>query len=269
MAPDLDTINKILYNCNSLDDLVEAFDGDFAPGESSPFNDLFIAKTYDSLMDGTRASMLKGTIDDFCNSIKTPISDGTRFLEVGCGSGRVTLALADRLKESNCSFIGVDPSGAMINLANDNLKQASTNHTIEFIEARPYDKRITNDFGEMDYLIIRNSLFWMSDVEQELKFWIKCLKSGGMILIRELRQDAYLPLLKQRIKNCFEFETEGEILSYPPSAMVAAYKLALTSEKLVDILNNCDISITTIRPVEGDDLKSEPWGVEMYIYGEK
>jgi ubiquinone/menaquinone biosynthesis C-methylase UbiE len=212
--------------------------------------------------------MIHGVVDDFLAAIGT-VPPGARFLDVGCGSGNVLLEMARRFSPKQVTFIGVDPSPEMIAIAQDNSERDSCASHVSFLCGTSSDPDTMSRLKEMDYLVIRNTISWMDHVDEEMRMWLDCLKPRGTVLIRELRRDAHFLLLKTRIRNCLAFHAHEFTLAYPPSAMVAAYRSALTPAELVTILNRCDISITIKRPGEHDDVTTEPWGVDMFFVGEK
>jgi ubiquinone/menaquinone biosynthesis C-methylase UbiE len=250
--------------CQSVEDMVKAFPDSIA----APFDDPVVARLYDILLASERASMIKSAVDDFCTAIGVP-RQGARFLDVGCGTGRMILDMSTRFPESQCTFVGVDPSAEMIAIANENRQELHHRKDITFLCGALTDNVIKQHTQDVDYLIIRNTVSWMNDPVEELRVWLERLKPGGQILIREIRQGAYFPLLKARVRKCLAFKANDLTLAYPPSAMVAAYRSALTLAELVTILNRCDIAITTTRPGERDDVTAEPWGVDMSLVGEK
>ena len=81
-----------LEQCNSVEDLVATFGDD----KISPFMSPVVARLYDALLSYERASMIRGVVDDFYAAFGTPVT-GSSFLEVGCGTGRILLGMADRI----------------------------------------------------------------------------------------------------------------------------------------------------------------------------
>jgi ubiquinone/menaquinone biosynthesis C-methylase UbiE len=253
-----------LERCVSVEDLNAAFGSEL----NSPFEDPVIARLYDALLIYDRASMIHVAVDDFCAAIGSPGAN-SRFLDVGCGTGRVLLEIANRFRHLNCSFIGTDPSAEMIAIAEENRGGYSNPNNVIFLCGTLSDRDVIKQVQQIDYILMRNTISWMKDADSELQTWIQHLKVGGMILIRELRRDASFPLLKTRIRQCLAFRVGDLTLAYPPSAMVAAYRSAWTLTRISALLDLCGISTWMTRPGENDDVTVEPWGVDMFIQGEK
>jgi ubiquinone/menaquinone biosynthesis C-methylase UbiE len=255
-----------LEQCQSVEDMLRAFpsrDDRFAP-----FDDPVIARLYDALLASDRASMIKSATNDFCAAIGR-VKKGAHFVDVGCGSGRTLLDLAGRFSQSKCAFVGVDPSVEMIAIAKENYKRQRNPKNVSFLCGHLNNVLVAKRTQNTDYMIIRNTVSWMADSAAELRIWLERLKPGGQIMIREIRRDAFFPLLKARVRRCLAFKAGDLTLAYPPSAMVAAYRSALTVGKLVAILNRFGITITIERPRKHDDVTAEPWGVDMFLVGEK
>jgi ubiquinone/menaquinone biosynthesis C-methylase UbiE len=252
-----------LDQCQSLDDLVSAFGCDTA----SPFDSPVVPRLYDALMVYERAPMLAGVVDDFVALMDTPVS-GARFLDVGCGTGRVILEIARHFPGLRASYIGIDPSAEMVAIANENLERCGVRGDFRFLQGTASDPVIAEQVGNVDFVVIRNTVSWMSHPESELKKCAQFLSPGGKLLVRELRRDASFSLLKRRIAGCLAFPAGNLVLSYPPSAMIAAYKSALTTPELCSYLVAAGLVITSTRPVETDDTLSEPWGVDMLLAAE-
>jgi ubiquinone/menaquinone biosynthesis C-methylase UbiE len=214
-----------------------------------------------------RASMLAGVVDDFVALMGSPIA-GARFLDVGCGTGRVILEIARRFPLLPASYIGIDPSAEMIRIANENLEKSGTRGDFSFLQGTVSDPDIVEQVDSVNYLVIRNTVSWMGCPESEIRNCARLLRPGGKLLVRELRRDASYPLLKRRIAGCLAFPAGDLVLSYPPSAMIAAYSSALTAQELSSFIEASGLVITSARPTESDNTQEEPWGVDMLIAAE-
>lgn len=252
-----------LGRCHSLADLGEAFGDKWVGG----FQDPVLARLYDALLSNERSSMVRDCVEDFCAAIgKPPI--GTRILDFGCGAGHVLLGLAERFSNRGYTFLGLDPSDEMIALAEKNRARQRGRRSIQFRHGRLLKRESDVGRPKADIVLIRNAVSWMGDASAEIGAALRCLNPGGMILIRELRRDAHIPLLKERIRACLAFEANGVPLCYPPAAMVAAYRAALTPLELIAILSKNGASAEILHPAKKDSVKTEPWGVEMFVQGQ-
>src|SRR5688500_11727061 len=79
-----------------------------------------------------------------------------RILDVGCGDGKITAAIAARVPHG--SVVGVDPSGDMIAFASKHFTCA--NLRFEVADARHLPFR-----GEFDLIVSFNALHWVRDQE--------------------------------------------------------------------------------------------------------
>ena len=119
----------------------------------------------------------------------------TSLLDVGCGDGRVTQSLAQRIPDGRC--VGIDPSPGMIAVA-----PASGNLTFEVdaVETMRFD-------DEFDLVVSFNALHWVTDQRRALSAVRAALHVGGRAVLvfvcggprpsmyeRGTRQEAGLPV---------------------------------------------------------------------------
>src|SRR5205814_1184445 len=88
------------------------------------------------------------------------LNGSERVLDVGCGQGKITAAIASRVPKG--SVVGVDPSHEMIRFAQDHFTEA--NLRFEVADARRLS--ITN---ELDLAVSFNALHWIPDQDAALR----------------------------------------------------------------------------------------------------
>ncbi len=79
-----------------------------------------------------------------------------RILDIGCGNGKTTAAIADRIPQG--SVLGVDASAEMVAFANEHWTASHSNLKFAVADARhlPFQH-------EFDLVVSFNALHWISD----------------------------------------------------------------------------------------------------------
>jgi trans-aconitate 2-methyltransferase len=98
-----------------------------------------------------------------------------RVLDVGCGDGRVTESVLERLE--NGSLVGVDPSGSMVEAARRRLA-GSGRAVVELGEAATLDYHT-----EFDLVVSFNALHWELRWQHALRRVREALRTGGRVLL--------------------------------------------------------------------------------------
>jgi trans-aconitate methyltransferase len=100
-----------------------------------------------------------------------------RVLDIGCGNGKITAAIAERIPEG--SVVGVDPSRNMIDFAREHYASTHSNLRFEYGDARalPY----TNEF---DRIVSFNAIHWVPEQAAVLRSIRAALKPDGKVLLR-------------------------------------------------------------------------------------
>ncbi len=104
--------------------------------------------------------------------------DGSeRLLDVGCGDGKITARIAERLPRGGA--VGVDPSTRMIAFAREHFDSAKwPNLRFELGDARALP------FGaEFDRVVSFNALHWVPEAEAALRSIRRALRPGGQALL--------------------------------------------------------------------------------------
>jgi len=106
------------------------------------------------------------------------LAGNERVLDVGCGDGRITARIADRVADG--SVVGVDPSRDMIAFATSHFPQSThPNLRFEVADARrlPYE-------AEFDFVASFNALHWISDQDEALRSIRASMKSDARAQFR-------------------------------------------------------------------------------------
>jgi len=134
-----------------------------------------------------------------CYAYHYPTLDVGTLVEVGCGSGLLSLALAEHIRGS---IVGIDVSEDMIVLAQQNLALRKRFDEVQFRLGSVYDlAEVTADFGNINYVVCRNSLHRFQDPACALESMYGKLSEGGTLYIRDLRRDADWKTVVERISE--------------------------------------------------------------------
>ncbi len=196
-----------------------------------------VASEYDELGKSERQETYKRLAEDFkrrteCYGINHPATSMNvgSIIEVGCGSGLLTLELAE---QTNGDIIGLDLSEDMLHLAKENLTRRSNKKVeeiktfwkripeyckptdkehqkvdetpplldrIRFVKGSVYDLQSTlTDLYHADYIVCRNVLHRFQHPEKALKQMYQTLSPNGKLYLRDLRRDANWQNILERI----------------------------------------------------------------------
>lgn len=109
---------------------------------------------------------------------KLALTGSENLLDLGCGDGKVTAEIADRLPHG--TVIGIDNSDAMIALASQQYPASRyPNLTFERMDAR--ELAFENQF---DVVFSNAVLHWIKDHHPVIEGLFKSLKPGGKILLQ-------------------------------------------------------------------------------------
>ena len=100
-----------------------------------------------------------------------------RILDIGCGNGKTTTAIADRVQQG--SVTGVDASAEMIAFAKEHWTADHPNLQFAIADARhlPFKR-------EFDLVVSFNALHWIADQELPLRGIHRALKPEGKAQLR-------------------------------------------------------------------------------------
>lgn len=124
-----------------------------------------------------RESTLQETLAEQ-NLSKLTLAGDERVLDVGCGDGKITAAIAARLPRG--SVLGVDPSHRMIAFARERFPaDAAPNLRFEVGDARQLAFE-----GEFDLVVSFYALHWVHEQEAALRGIRAALKPAGTTLLQ-------------------------------------------------------------------------------------
>lgn len=123
-----------------------------------------------------RSSLQKAMADEVLDLLA--LKGTERVLDIGCGDGRITEGIANRVPQG--SVLGIDPSHEMISFASSHFDPAAgANLRFEVADAR--DLRFENEF---DLVVSFNALHWIPEQDKALRS-IRCaVKTNGSAQLR-------------------------------------------------------------------------------------
>ncbi|MBS0261897.1 MAG: methyltransferase domain-containing protein [Planctomycetes bacterium] len=115
---------------------------------------------------------------------KLHLGGSERILDIGCGDGKITAAIATRVP--NGSVLGIDPSQDMIAFASRQFSNPPRdNLRFEVADARQFSQQ-----AEFDLVVSFNALHWVPEQLAALKAIHMALKPAGQALLRFVPQGA-------------------------------------------------------------------------------
>jgi trans-aconitate 2-methyltransferase len=129
---------------------------------------------------------------------------GPTMADLGCGDGRLTAALHDKVGAS--SSIGVDSSTAMIGEAAARVTDALR---FEHGDIGSWERP-----GRFDIVFANASLQWVPDHPATLRRWVRSLRPGGQVAVQ-------VPSNADQATHVVAAELAAELLDDPPPDPVA------------------------------------------------
>ncbi len=239
-----------------------------------------VAREYDLLGKNSRQETYHRIAEDFrirtsCYVVYHPRTSGIvgSILEIGCGSGLLTLELAERTGSRD--IIGLDISPDMITLAQLNLAVRSQERKVEtrkFWQKLPEHAKPSPEtyqklekfppflntvkymvgsvynlqkmgLKDVQYIVCRNALHRFQYPERALQEMYNALAPHGVIYIRDLRRDAEWQTVLARIGEQ-RWRSKTLVRDY-----VGAMAAMLTPQELEEMLHS--LGITTFEITDG------------------
>jgi ubiquinone/menaquinone biosynthesis C-methylase UbiE len=113
------------------------------------------------------------------------VREGMRCLDLGCGGGDVTLALA-RLVGPTGRVVGIDMDAVKIELA----RQDGRDDGVEHVEYRAGDAAALDARDEYDAVYARLLLTHLADPEATLQHMVAAVKRNGVVIVEDLDHSA-------------------------------------------------------------------------------
>jgi ubiquinone/menaquinone biosynthesis C-methylase UbiE len=114
------------------------------------------------------------------------IADGERVLDVGCGSGAVTRAIARRVGDRGVA-VGLDPSPALLDVARELAREAGLGDRIEFHEGSAL--RLPFPDRSFDAVLCATVLSHVPGGEAAIPELVRVLRPGGRLGVFDMDTD--------------------------------------------------------------------------------
>lgn len=144
------------------------------------------AKYYDRLwlqrvsLQPTRALVCEKIIDIKGKAKTSDETSPLEILDMGCGTGQLYGDLVKALGNEQFHYLGIDPSGAMLEQAVEKFPQAA------FFQSAVQE--VIPDQASFDVIVCSHSFPYFSDGEAALQKMACMLKPGGVLLLSQPAQ---------------------------------------------------------------------------------
>ena len=113
------------------------------------------------------------------------VEPGTNILDLACGTGDLTIMLAEKLKDKG-QVIGLDCSTKMLEIGKKNIEEQNLSSVIELMQGDARDLPFSRQ--QFDYVVTAFALRNISDRVSALKEMKRVLKTDGIIVILDIFQ---------------------------------------------------------------------------------
>jgi demethylmenaquinone methyltransferase/2-methoxy-6-polyprenyl-1,4-benzoquinol methylase len=120
-----------------------------------------------------------------------PVGPGMRLLDVGCGTGDLTLILARRAGPEG-RVVGLDLTPEMLEVAREKVRRAGLDERIELVEANALAMPFAD--ATFDGVTAGFSLRNMADLDGALREIYRVLKPGGFFLSLDVSKPGAAPI---------------------------------------------------------------------------
>jgi ubiquinone/menaquinone biosynthesis C-methylase UbiE len=141
------------------------------------------ARNYDKLV----VKYLQILHDGFVETVLNSIPDGSTILEVGTGSGRISIELAKY--NPTVKVTGIELSDDMITVANENKIQAGVGDRVNFTKGDA--KKLPFEDAFFDVVVCHNMMHHLPDPFSAVQEMKRVLKDDGGFFLRDLRRPAF------------------------------------------------------------------------------
>jgi len=187
---------------------------------------------WDAAAYNKQSSLQKWLADEHLASLH--LGGTERVLDIGCGDGKVTAEIADRLPHG--SVLGVDPSTAMIAFARQHFgAPARANADFDVADAT----RLTYS-NEFDLIVSFNALHWVRDQSAALRGIRAALRRSGSAFLEFVPQGPRMSL-----EDVIEETRKSARWASYFGSYVAPY-VHCTPEEYRQMANACKLSVERI-----------------------
>ncbi len=185
-------------------------------------------KTFDTVAEGYDNSALRFFPDsaEHLSSLLNLKGD-ERVLDIATGTGNVALRLAEDLPHGYIT--GIDFSKGMLAQANRKVETLNISN-IRFVEMDM--QAIDFPDNHFDTAVSAFSIFFITDMEEQLNHISRKVKHGGKIIITTFFENAFSPLVEMFLNRLETYNVE-----IPPMA----WKRVATEEKCISLFNTANL----------------------------
>ena len=181
------------------------------------------------------------------------VSSGDNVLDVGCGGGYVSLALAE---SGDYHVTGLDMSSSSIAEATMMAREKQLSHRVEFVQGSLYELPFGD--GEFDAVVISDVLEHLLDLRRAVNEIHRVLRPGGVLVFDTIARTPYSYLFlwfgPQKLFNVLPKDAHDWRMFIQPSEMEA-----LLQE------SGFDISKSQIRPWKGIHINLSLWPSSLLL----